>query len=144
MSWAWKALEPGGSHRPMPESVCRAFVALACAWGWHDVAVAILIGFFGMMRPGEILKLQSKDFVFPIKGITSVWAMFIRIALPKMRRLAARREHIRIDEPTVIAYTKSWVNDFAPDAFVFFNQASPPLLPSCGFSLATFSPYTLP
>ena len=119
VSWTWRALEPGGSHRPIPEAIARAFVALACAWGWHDVALAVLIGFLGMMRPGELIKLRVANLVLPRKGLSTTWALYVHIALPKMRRLSARREHVRIDDPLTIAYCEALVNAFVPDDFVF-------------------------
>ena len=70
---------------------------------WFAGAVfAGLIGFLGIMRPGEFTNLRMSDFVLPSVIGSEVQAVFVKIGRPKMRHLGARREHVRIDDPVIV------------------------------------------
>ena len=71
--------------------------------------MAVLLGFHGMLRPGELLNLCASDFVLPIQGLSQVWALYLRIRHPKMRRISARREHVRIDDPIIIKFAQDFL-----------------------------------
>ena len=106
---------------PMPEQVFLAMVALALHWEWPDVACYLVIGFLGMLRPGECVKVTPKDISFLGSGINM--QSFVFIGKPKMRRVGPRREHIRIDDPELIPFL-SWIKThFPPDRPVFHGSA---------------------
>ena len=49
----WEQLEPVKHRRPVPQSVFKAMVALAVAWGWRRYAAVLVIIFLGVLRPME-------------------------------------------------------------------------------------------
>ncbi|CAK0813826.1 unnamed protein product, partial [Prorocentrum cordatum] len=69
ISFTWKHLTPGSNHQAMPEALLLASVSLALAWGWRDVAGCLPLGFFGMMRPFELLRLRFGDLVLPSRTL---------------------------------------------------------------------------
>ncbi len=105
VAWVWRGLIESHSHYPIPDFVFLAFTALALLWGWGDVAALLLAGFLGMLRPGEMLLLEGRDLVFPSE-VCSLKHMFLAIRAPKNRRIAAKREHVRLDDPEVVAFFK--------------------------------------
>ncbi|CAK0794273.1 unnamed protein product [Prorocentrum cordatum] len=61
ISFTWEHIAPGSNHQAMPEALLLASVSLALAWGWIDVAGCLLLGFFGMVRPFDFLRLRYQD-----------------------------------------------------------------------------------
>ena len=98
----WQSLIPSINHIPCPEAVMQAVVALLCLWLAPEAALAIAIGFTAMLRPGEIAELRFSDILSPEQFLAPEGRMFVRIRDPKMRRLSARREFVRLDH-TVLA-----------------------------------------
>lgn len=62
---AWCSLVPLRSHRPMPMPVLLAMQALALSWGEIRMCAALGLGFLGLLRPAELLKLTGKSLVTP-------------------------------------------------------------------------------
>ncbi|CAK0838228.1 unnamed protein product, partial [Prorocentrum cordatum] len=104
ISFTWKHLAPSSNHQAMPEALLLASLSLALAWGWIDVAGCLLPGFFGTMRPFEFLRLRFEDLVLPSRSLERLQAMYVHVGAPKMRRLGARHEHIRIDVSQVVQF----------------------------------------
>ena len=111
---------PGYNHRAMPEVILQAFISLGILWEWYDVVIVLLVGFFGLLRPKELSALQASDILTPYDLGSTTRSIFVRIANPKMKRLAARREHVRIDEPIVVSLLEAYIS-LCPssDALVF-------------------------
>jgi integrase len=76
-------------------------VVVAAHWRWSDVAALLLIGFLGMLRPGEGLALRFADVTFTTSSRGLVLA-FVFVGSQKTRRLAARRQHVRLDDQFVV------------------------------------------
>ena len=76
-------------------------MVVAAHWKWSDVAVLLLIDFLGMLRPGEGLALRFADVTFTASSKGLVMA-FVFVGSPKTRRLAARRQHVRLDDQFVV------------------------------------------
>ena len=85
--------------------------SLAVSWSWLDIAVYLLICFTGMLRPGEALKLTRADVLLPVDLMTNRRSCFLRVRDPKNRRIAARREHVRIDDYMVVDLLEVWLPD---------------------------------
>ena len=58
-------LDPVQHHPPMPVQVLRALVATALVWRWPHLAVIMVLGFFGLLRPCELIGLRRQDVVLP-------------------------------------------------------------------------------
>ena len=58
------------------------------------------VGFLGLLRPAELAAGRGDSFVMPVvPGVAGV--MLVRVFQSKMRRLSARREHVRIVDPVI-------------------------------------------
>jgi len=106
-AWEWRARQPGLNRIAMPPSVVRAMAVVALHWGWTDLAALILIGFLGMLRPAELLALTVQDATFTTSS-RGLELLFVFIGSPKTRRLAARRQHVRIDDQVVVPALRRW------------------------------------
>ena len=120
VDWAWRALTPAHSHVPMPLELLLALVALALLWRWHGVATLLLLGFSAALRRGEIHPLSPQHVLLPhMLGVFSEDFFMVRIFNPKMRRLAARMEHARVEEPGLFAWLQAILQVW-PGASPFF------------------------
>jgi len=106
-AWEWRARQPGLNRIAMPPGVVRALAVVALHWGWIDLAALILIGFLGMLRPIELLALTVQDATFTTSS-RGLELLFVFIGSPKTRRLAARRQHVRIDDQLVVPALRRW------------------------------------
>ena len=68
----WEEEEPQEGSMIIPEAVYKAAITVALLWGWPVFVAALLLGFHGLLRPGEFLKLR--------RGTLS----FLRICLPAL------------------------------------------------------------
>lgn len=102
----WETLEPSRHHPPIPRQVVFALAATALAWEWPKVAALLLLGFFGLLRPSELISLRRSDLALP----SDHWdgdVIYVRIGAPKTRLQAARDQHVRIEEPKVATWVAS-------------------------------------
>jgi hypothetical protein len=60
----WKRLEPYEFRTPVPYDVAVALMAAATMVSRKDFCLFIALGFFALLRPGEILALEVRDFWF--------------------------------------------------------------------------------
>ena len=72
-----------------------------------------------MLRPFEFLRLRASDILVPSTSLTLASAAFVYVGAPKMRRLGARREHARVDEPEVVELLEAYLPLLSPEAPVF-------------------------
>ena len=121
---AWKLLMPWSNHIPTPPVLLLSMFSLAVLWNWLDMAVYLLICFTRMLRPGETLKLTRADVLLPVDLMSSRRACFIRVREPKNRRIAARREHVRIDDCMVVDLLEVWLPRLQPSQRLFAFTAS--------------------
>lgn len=90
----WEQLEPTTPHTPLPLSLFRAAIVVMASWGWLKVLTLTWIGFFGLLRPGEICEIRGGDCRRPDDGR----GLLIRIRRPKRRAGGARQEYSKVDE----------------------------------------------
>lgn len=137
----WKDLHPWHNHIPCPIRVWLAMVSLSCLWSWPSMAVCLLIAFSGMMRPGEVVGLRLEDLMFPDTGYQSVDVLFVRVQKPKMRRLNARREFVKITDPYVCECIRRYKVGRDPksrlwkSSYASFSQAHAALVSFFGLSI---------
>ena len=87
----------------MPEAVFKAAVAIALAWNWPFFVAAILLGFHGLLRPGEILALRRQDLILARDLVTSVPLAYVRILGSKTRRFL-QRQHAKISDACAMRF----------------------------------------
>ena len=122
-SWSslrvWKDLQPALNHVPTPVSLFLALISLSLLWNWINIAFLTACMFLGMLRPGEALKLTAADIIFPDSTLLGICTVFLRISSPKMRRLNARREFVKIDDPLFFRLARLIKEWYAPDRKVW-------------------------
>ena len=88
----WEEVEPPTHRVPIPGSVVRAMASIAIHWRWWRFAGCILGAFYGIMRPGEILRAYRSDLILPADLLNDPSGpAFIRIRQPKSRRRGGGR-----------------------------------------------------
>jgi hypothetical protein len=82
----WEQLEPVKHRRPVPQSVFKAMVALAVAWGWRRYAAVLVIIFLGVLRPMEGALATRESLVLPCDLLDGTEGeAYIGIGKPKTR-----------------------------------------------------------
>ena len=99
----WQRAVPVNNRTGLDERILWAMVAVAVTWGWHLCAAALIIGFEGLLRPGEIGILLREDIRLPCdsQGLpTSV--VVVQLRVPKTRRRAARHQSVVLRRPEAV------------------------------------------
>ena len=96
----WEGLEPVQHHPPLPLAVVRALVTTALLWQWPRMAVMLALGFFGLLRPSELIGLRRQDVSLPGDHLEGD-VIYVRVNQPKTRNKAALCQYVRIDEDGV-------------------------------------------
>ncbi|CAL1144007.1 unnamed protein product [Cladocopium goreaui] len=96
----WQLHEPGECRPVLSAPVLRAITTLALLWGWKVWLAITLIGFSGMLHPGEFLNLVRQDLVFPRDAMVDSRVMYVHLRNPKTARC-------RIDDPLMIQFLES-------------------------------------
>ncbi|CAE7454060.1 SUF4 [Symbiodinium sp. CCMP2592] len=99
----WEEEEPIERSMVMPEAVFRAAVAVALLWQWPHFAAALLLGFHGLLRPGELLSLRRKDLILPRDLLTAVPLAYVTILGSKTRRFL-QRQHAKISDICTVKF----------------------------------------
>lgn len=83
----WEDLEPPSHRIPIPPALVRAMAVTALQWNWGRFACAVLISFFGIARPGEVLRAFRSDLVLPSDLMSDEDSpAFLQARSPKPRR----------------------------------------------------------
>ena len=92
----WQMLEPSTPHLPIPWPLLRATLAVAGAWRWWRVLLSTFLGFFALLRPGELCGLTRAAILLPRAG-SDIKDLLIKVLAPKRRAGGARVEYSKID-----------------------------------------------
>jgi hypothetical protein len=101
---AWRLREPLECQRPMPPVVLRAAMAVAFAWGWPRLAIALWLSFHCLLRPGELWCLIRAPITFCSDlGMDAARSHFavLNIPFPKTRKRGPRRQHVLVTDPAL-------------------------------------------
>ena len=98
----WELAEPVQHRPPAPEPLVRAMAALSIAWGWPNVATVILVGFYGLLRIGEVLSARRLHLLTAIDMMEDMGRFYLRIEAPKTRRRGPRVQYTTVDEATTV------------------------------------------
>ena len=109
----WETLCPSKVHPPFPLPLLKAAVTTALAWGWHRFALLMLIGFYALLRPCELIALRVSDCLMASEtGHCS--AVFLRLQLVKARTRGARQQSVRLDVQFVVSFLQRSIKTMAP------------------------------
>ena len=97
----WQLKEPGQCRAVLSAPVVRSICALAFLWKWYRFGAMVALGCSGMLHPNEFLHLERADLIFPSDSLENRSVLYIHIKNPKTARFA-RRQHVRIDDTSVI------------------------------------------
>ena len=103
--------------------ILRAMCSLCLIWKWYRWLGITLIGFLGMLHPAEFIHLVRADILLPGNTLNESAAFFVHIRNPKTACFA-RKQHCKIDDPSVLAYVTAVFGTFAPSAPLFVGGTS--------------------
>ncbi|OLP97449.1 hypothetical protein AK812_SmicGene20236 [Symbiodinium microadriaticum] len=121
---AWGVLSRWEEEEPqersiIPEAVYKASITVALLWGWPFFTAALLLGFHGLLRPGEFLKLRRRDLILPRDLLTSTPIAYVRILGAKTKRFL-QRQHAKISDVLAVRFLEALYGS-APRAEPLFN-----------------------
>ena len=99
----WERLEPDKARAPCPILWLRALTVAAATWSWPRVALTLLLGFFGLLRPSEICGLMRSDVLLPLDHGMGGFLM-LRIREPKSRWASSRQQYVRVGKEAPVAW----------------------------------------
>jgi integrase len=129
---AWDRNEWTVRSFPLTAQMVKAMAGAALELGWIDVAVALLVGFAGLLRVLELLSIRACD----IKGDVSATALVIDLPYTKTSSRKSIRERALIEEPLAAMLLLLLAEDLQPDQYVFRGM-SPKVLRARMTSLAS-------
>jgi hypothetical protein len=103
----WQAEEPTRHRIPLPSGMFEAAFVIALLRGWLPFATALLIGYLGALRPGELLRLTRKAILLPQDLASNDSQIFVVIDKPKTRRKAATTQHVVLEHVGALKFL-SW------------------------------------
>ena len=106
---AWTALVPVSHHLPMLRVVLTAILSLAIQWNWHSVAVLLAIGYVCLLRPAEMLGLARASILLPSDMLSADSVFYVQLKETKTKRFGARWQHVRAEEPLLVAWLEEAV-----------------------------------
>ena len=109
---SWEELRPAGFRAPLPITLLVAMICQSRILGyqseieqdkrlWWIFSVLIGVGFFGLLRPGEIFNMRCEDVSLPNAiSLGSPFAV-LRIRSPKNARQMGRHQYTTVKHPDV-------------------------------------------
>eukprot|EP00973_Karenia_brevis_P012371 1680267-Karenia_brevis.AAC.1 len=119
---SWKQSRPSGHRIPLPFILLQAMFIMCLELGFKGgankghffcMAVLIRIGFFGMMRPGELVGLRGSDVTIVDQGVSCPTAVLI-IRRPKTKDTFGRTQFSTVTDICSIKWLRWLVWDLAP------------------------------
>ncbi|CAE7225299.1 unnamed protein product [Symbiodinium necroappetens] len=97
----WEICEPAVHRTPLPYGIFQAMIAVGLVWGWWRWAACTALAFFGMCRPGEVLRAFREDLLLPSDLLgEEINSIFLTIRSPKTRRRGGGRvQHAKVQDP---------------------------------------------
>eukprot|EP00971_Amphidinium_carterae_P304380 6048934-Amphidinium_carterae.1 len=100
----------------MPLELLLSLAVAATLKGWWRVAVALLLGFHLLLRPGELASLRRSDVLLPI-DLGGSWEYgVVKIAQSKTATRFTLLQAVTIEDPLILALLTSVIRDDPPRA----------------------------
>lgn len=110
----WERQQPVRHRTPVPEVILKAMVVVGWFKGFRRWAAVTVAAFYGIARIGEVLRASRLDLLLPKDHFSDVQAVFLRLEGPKSStRGGAKVQHLRIDEPSAVAFLGKVFGNFA-------------------------------
>jgi hypothetical protein len=101
----WSKMEPPARAVPMTADILRGFAGLAWKQGDVGESLAMLIGYQGLLRTGEITKLKKRDWTW----IPSRKLALLLLGDTKGGKRRGEQETISIDDPTLCQLVNAYL-----------------------------------
>ena len=140
----WHVSEVPNRAPPLPESALRAMVGWSIFHGHDDFAVSLMLGFYGLLRTGEILSLTASS-VFLAKA-SKLAVVSLGMTKGGKRVGAAESVTIHVGDALQLLYKwKKRVSDHAPlvQSSHHWRTLYATCLDKLGLSSFGFRPYSL-
>ena len=141
---AWHKRELPMSAPPLTVPLLYSLCGVAMEASQPNFAVAMIVGFYSLLRTGEIAKIQTKDITINEKGSQAV----INLGLTKGGSRQGALEHVVLDfGPAVKMLQASLLHtqpgDFLLSNIIHFRAAFKAYLEKLGLQEWSFKPYSL-
>ena len=138
----WSQNELPSRAPPMPESVVHALVGYAILQKDHLFALSILLGFYGMMRTGEIMGLKRHQLEVSSEHGPAV----LSLGMTKSGRRQGAAESVTVSVHEVVRRLRQWklskITSLVPAAHAWRSKFSQ-YLQALGLEKFEFRPYSL-
>lgn len=140
----WNTSEIPNRAPPMPVEVLEAMIGHAIFHGRPLFALSLLLGFYGLLRTGEILGLTKQHLAVASRST----AVLVSLGLTKGGKRQGAAESVKVAVEDIIRRTQQWLSTpLAPlnltDAPHIWRKLFSDTLDSLGFSHLQFRPYSL-
>ena len=117
----WELVEPPVHRVPLPLGVLKSMTMVALSWKWFRFAGAIVLAFYGITRPGEVLRGTRADLVLPEDLLSDQLSkVYFRIREPKSRRRGKGRiQHASIDSEEICNFLRKVFGQTPHDALLY-------------------------
>lgn len=110
---SWEEQQPSGFRPPVPVAVLAALVCKSRQLGlksensqekrlWHSVGTLLLVGFFGLLRPGEMFGLCCSDVTLPNSVSMGSPFAVLMIRSPKNSRQMGKQQFAEVHNPDAV------------------------------------------
>ena len=110
----WTTQEIPNRAPPLPEPVLRAMVGWSFLHDHFQFGLSLLVGFYGLLRTGELLALQS----FQIHMISPAQPAVLSLGLTKSGRRQGAAESVTLSERPVLQMLWHWKQAAKPHDFL--------------------------
>ena len=101
---AWNAHELPSRAPPLPEPVLRAMVGWSFFHKKFQFGLSLLVGFYGLLRTGELLGLQN----FQVQMISPSQPAVLSLGLTKSGKRQGAAESVTLTEAPVLRFLWDW------------------------------------
>lgn len=100
----WHVNEVPNRAPPLPQHVVHAMAGWAFFNNWNSFGVSLLIGFYSMLRTGELLKLRAADILCSGRQRQAL----ISLGLTKSGRRQGAAESVVLGYELAVKFTEAW------------------------------------
>ena len=117
---AWRLLKTWHTHEipcrapPFPEKILKSLVGYFIFHKQPEMALSLLLGFYAMLRTGEVLGVRNKDVTINESGTTAVLAL----GYTKGGKRTGAAEIVTVQVSEVVRRLHQWKRSTTPGAFL--------------------------
>eukprot|EP00438_Fugacium_kawagutii_P015492 Skav232953 [mRNA] locus=scaffold1860:174681:176460:+ [translate_table: standard] len=132
---AWEEQTPSSFRAPLPLALLLAVVCRAMLFSerasdhreelqWKVLGALTLLGFFGLLRPGELLGLRGIDAALPNSWLLGNDFAVLLLTQPKNSRQMGRQQYVEIRHPDAVNWLAWLKNVRSPEAAFWSGNAN--------------------